>query len=79
MAPRRAPVRWVEEAEDPELEARLIRELEHRRIARRVEHERRRRERRAGAAFWLVTLVALALAAAIAYGAFEIARALFGA
>jgi cell division septal protein FtsQ len=74
----RRPIRWVEEAEDPEFEAQLVRELERRRRARREERERRRRERRSRLAFWLLVLVGVAVVAALGYGARELARSAFG-
>jgi hypothetical protein len=73
------PVRWIEEAEDPELEARLVEELGARSRARREDRERRRRERRSRAGFLFLCALLVALVALIAYGAYAIAHAVFGA
>lgn len=72
------PIRWVEEADDPELEERLVRELAVRRDARRAERVHRAAERRSRRLFLLFALVTLALVAAISYGAYAIGRGLFG-
>jgi cell division septal protein FtsQ len=79
VAQQPRPVRWIEEAEDPELEARLVQELGARSRARREERERRRRDRRSRVAFLFLCALLVALVALIGYGAYAIAHAVFGA
>jgi hypothetical protein len=79
VAQQPRPVRWIEEAEDPELEARLVQELTARSRARREDRERRRRERRSRAGFLFLCALLVALVALIGYGAYAIAHAVFGA
>jgi hypothetical protein len=74
--PRR--VRWRWEAEDPEHEAQLVREIEERRRLRREEAVRREAERRGRRHFRLFVVLVLSVVAAIGYGVLEIARTLFG-
>ena len=71
-------VRWIEEADDPELEERLVRELAARRDARREERVRRVQEKRSRRMFLLFSVVTLALVVAIGYAVVAIARTHFG-
>jgi len=73
--PRR--VRWIEEADDPDLEAQLLRELEARRDARHEVRRQREVEKRARRLFWLFSLLVLALVGTIGYGVLTIARTIF--
>ena len=70
-------IRWVEEAEDPELEARLVQELEHRRRARREVKQVEAARRRSRRLFRLIVLVMLALVVTIGYGVVVLTRSLF--
>ena len=70
--------RWKDRADDPELERELIEELDRRRRAREEDRERRALERRSRWVIWLFVLLTAAAAAAIGYGALEVARSLFG-
>ena len=74
--PRR--VRWVEEAEDPELEERLQEELERKRLERIADRERRVAEKRSRRLFTLFVLVALALVVVIGYGVLVVMRTQLG-
>ena len=78
VSSRPRQVRWIEEADDPELEERLVRELEARRDARREERVRRVQEKRARRLFLLFAVVTLALVVAIGYAVVAIARTHFG-
>ena len=71
-------VRWIEEADDPELEERLVLELAARRDARREERVRRVQEKRSRRMFLLFSVVTLALVVAIGYAVVAIARTHFG-
>ena len=71
-------IRWIEEAEDPELERRLIQELEQRRRARHEERNRRALEKRSRRLFALYALVTLALVVTIGYGVLTLSRSVFG-
>jgi hypothetical protein len=70
------PVHWIEEAQDPELEQQLVREMEARRHARRAAAARKAAERRGRRLFVLFAVVSLGLAGALAYGALQILRSL---
>ena len=70
--------RWKDRADDPELERELIEELDRRRRGREEDRERRALERRSRWVIWLFVLLTVAAAAAIGYGALELARSLFG-
>jgi hypothetical protein len=76
--PRGRRTRWKDRADDPELERELIEELERRRLAREEDRERRAQERRSRWVIWLFVLLTVTAAAAIGYGALELARSLFG-
>jgi hypothetical protein len=78
VSSRPRQVRWIEEADDPELEERLVKELEARREARREERVRRAQDKRSRRMFLLFSLVTLALVTAIGYAVVAIARAHFG-
>ena len=78
VPPGRRRTRWKDRADDPELERELIEELDRRRRAREEDRERRARERRSRWVIWLFVLLTAAAAAAIGYGALEVARSLFG-
>jgi hypothetical protein len=71
-------IRWIEEAEDPELEKRLLVELEQRRQARREDLHRRALEKRSRRLFLLYAVVTLALVVTIGYGVITISRTIFG-
>jgi Flp pilus assembly protein TadB len=71
-------IRWIEEAEDPELERRLLQELEQRRRARHEERHRRALEKRSRRLFALYALVTLALVVTIGYGVLTLSRSVFG-
>ena len=71
-------IRWIEEAEDPELEKRLLVELEQRRQARREDLRRRALEKRSRRLFLLYAVVTLALVVTIGYGVVTISRTIFG-
>jgi Flp pilus assembly protein TadB len=75
---RQQRIRWIEEAEDPELERRLIQELEQRRRARHEERHRRALEKRSRRLFALYALVTLALVVTIGYGVLTLSRSVFG-
>jgi hypothetical protein len=78
VSSRPRQVRWIEEADDPELEERLVHELEARREARREERVRRAQEKRSRRIFLLISVVTLALVVAIGYAVVAIARSHFG-
>jgi hypothetical protein len=71
-------IRWVEEAEDPELERRLIVELEQRRRARQEDRHRRAADKRSRRLFLLYALVTLALVVTIGYGVLTLSRSVLG-
>jgi hypothetical protein len=75
---QRRQVRWIEEAEDPEFEERLLHELEVRRRVRQEERVRKAQERRSRRLFAFFALITLALVITIAYGVVTIARTHFG-
>ena len=78
VSSRPRQVRWIEEADDPELEERLVQELEARREARREERVRRAQEKRSRRIFLLFAMITLALVVAIGYAVVTIARTHFG-
>jgi hypothetical protein len=78
VPPGRRRTRWKDRADDPELERELIEELDRRRRAREEDRQRRAQERRSRWVIWLFVLLTVGAAAAIGYGALQVARSLFG-
>ena len=78
VPPGRRRTRWKDRSDDPELERELLEELERRRRAREEDRQRRAQERRSRWVIWLFVLLTVGAAAAIGYGALQVARSLFG-